>query len=90
MSLVQCDQYAPYWEKHRDDWKPSTPADIWGLREDREFTAPSRAHIKRLERVRPEVVVARPIVRDTTARADLNRRIRAADDVLIACGCKKG
>lgn len=60
MGLVQCDQYEPFWAAHRDNWKPCTPADVWGLREDRTFQPPSKAHLKRLTRVRPVVVVARP------------------------------
>ncbi len=89
MSMVQCEQYAPFWEAHRDNWKPSTPADVWGLREDREFEPPSRAHVKRIERVRPVVVVRRPVKVDTSVRADLNRRVQLSKEVLKACGCER-
>lgn len=74
MALTQAEQYEPFWRKHRDDWRPCTPDDIHGLAEDRTFTPPSRAHLKRLARVRPEITpaVARPAP-DHSRRREINQ-----------------
>ena len=88
MALTQCEQYEPFWRKHRDDWRPCTPADVWGLREDREFQPPSRGHLKRLLRPRPTVTPAAPARNEPDpVRLDLNARIKRSREVLAACGC---
>jgi len=74
MAMTQAESYADLWTQHRDYWKPCTPDDIHGLREDREFEPPSRAHRKRLARDRPEVTVARPAPPvDQSARLRINQ-----------------
>jgi hypothetical protein len=59
MAMTQAESYADLWAAHRDQARPVTPADVWGLREDRHFQPPSKAHLKRLARIRPVVVVAK-------------------------------
>jgi hypothetical protein len=70
---VQCDQWAPVWEKLRDTAKPVQPHDVWDLRAARDMgPPPSKAHRKRLalKAARPEITIARPRpAPDTSARA---------------------
>lgn len=79
MALTQCEAYEPFWRKHRDDWRPCTPDDVHGLREDRTFQPPSKAHLKRLARPRPVVTpaVARPAP-DHSRRREINQAHAAA------------
>lgn len=79
MALTQAEQYEPFWRQHRDYWKPCTPDDVHGLAEDRTFQPPSRAHLKRLTRERPEVTVARPRPPiDNSRRREINQAHAAA------------
>lgn len=87
MAMTQAESYADFWVAHRDRAGPLSPADVWGLREDREFVAPSKAHVKRLTRVRPVVTRADAKVPDVSARQSLAQRVRAGRQVLEACGC---
>lgn len=88
MGMTQAEQYEPFWRAHRDSWKPVTPADVWGLREDRTFQPPSKGHLKRLARMRPIVTPAEKRQRDADgARAAVNQRAAAGKRVLAACGC---
>lgn len=58
--MGQSEQFHEQWAYLRDHAKPIVPDDVYDLRAVREFQPPSRAHVKRIQRVRPVVVVARP------------------------------
>lgn len=55
MALTQAESYADLWTQHRDYAGPVKCDDVFALREDREYTPPSKAHLKRLTKSRPEV-----------------------------------
>lgn len=83
---TQCAGYADLWAAHRDNMRPVTPADVWGLREDRDFQPPSRAHIKRLQRVRPMVTRAEFYPHDANGdRVRCNQRARRAAAIADLC-----
>jgi len=86
---TQCSGYADFWEAHRDRAGPLTPADVWGLREDREFQPPSRGHLRRLRRFRPEVFPAEPLrevgIDTNGARHNVNQRIQQGRAVADLC-----
>lgn len=52
---TQCANWAPTWAHLRDHAKPVVPDDVGQLAEVREQTPPSKAHVKRLTRLRPVV-----------------------------------
>lgn len=77
--MAQSDQFHETWAYLRDHAKPIRPDDVADLRAVREFQPPSRAHIKRIERVRPFVLVATPKpVSDVTRRIELNQAVAIA------------
>lgn len=59
---TQCANWAPTWAHLRDNAKPVVPDDVGQLAEVREMLPPSKAHVKRLTRVRPVVVKAQRFV----------------------------
>lgn len=80
---MQSDQFHEVWAYLRDNAKPVQPHDVYDLRVVREQEPPSKAHIKRLTRERPVVVIARrKAPADTSARAhqieavNLGRKVR--------------
>jgi hypothetical protein len=75
---TQCSSYADLWAAHRDRAGPLTPADVYGLAHDREFVAPSRAHIKRLQRARPYTTPA------PSPRPDVLSAARIAHNVAVS------
>jgi hypothetical protein len=88
MALTQAESFEPFWRAHRDNWRACTPADVWGLREDRTFEPPSKAHTRRLTRTRPVVTAAKPeILHGSTRADDLAKRIALGKSVLAACRC---
>ena len=77
--MAQSDQFHETFAYLRDNARAVRPDDVYALREAREFQAPSRAHIKRIERVRPMVLVATPKpVSDVTRRIELNQAVAIA------------
>lgn len=79
MAMTQAESYADLWAQHRDHAGPVKADDVFALRDDRDFQAPSRAHLKRIERPRPMVTLAeRPRLADTTRRAEINRALAFA------------
>lgn len=57
--MSQSEQFHEAWAYLRDNAKPVEPHDVWDLRVVREQLPPSKAHIKRLQRARPVVTIAR-------------------------------
>lgn len=53
---TQCANWAPTWAHIRDYGKPVVPDDVGQLAEVRAMVPPSKAHVKRLTRLRPAVV----------------------------------
>lgn len=78
MAMTQAESYADLWEHHRDRAGPVKADDVFALRDDRTFQPPSRGHLKRLQRVRPEVtpIIPRPAL-DNSRRAEVNRALAA-------------
>ena len=90
MMKTQCSNWAEPWAHLRDNAKPIAPRDVDELAEVRVMVPPSKAHIKRLQRVRPVVVVARakPTAPDT-ARLVHNSIQQIRRDVVKAAGQAK-
>lgn len=80
--MTQAESYEPFWRAHRDNWKPCTPDDVHGLAEDRTFTPPSKAHLKRIARFRPVVTAPdiRPVL-DNSRRREINQARAASAGV---------
>lgn len=78
--MAQSDQFHETFAYLRDNARAVRPDDVYALREAREFQAPSRAHIKRLQRERLAVSPATPkLVTDPgNRRRDINAAIAVA------------
>lgn len=77
--MAQSDQFHEQWEVVRDKARPVVPDDVYFLAEARRDMPPSKAHVKRLLRVRPEVTpaTARPAP-DHSRRREINQAHAAA------------
>lgn len=79
MAMTQAESYADSWAQHRDYAGPVKADDVFALRDDRDFQAPSRAHVKRIQRERPEITLAgRPRLSDTVRRREINQALAFA------------
>jgi hypothetical protein len=79
VAMTQAESYADLWGQHRDYAGPVKADDVFALRDDRDFQPPSRAHIKRIERARPEITLAsRPRLSDTVRRREINQALAFA------------
>lgn len=58
--MSQSEQFGEAWAYLRDNARPVVPDDVYYLREIRADMPPSRAHIKRLKKSRPEIVPTKP------------------------------
>lgn len=84
---TQCENWAAPWAHLRDHAKPIAPRDVDELREVREMLPPSKAHIKRLQRERPVVVVAKPKVSRPDGQRLAHVEMQAVrKSVLVAAG----
>lgn len=87
---TQCANWAPTWAYLRDHAKPVVPDDVGQLAEVREQKAPSKAHIKRLTRVRPLVVKPSKFLEVGSdpggLRREHNRIINRANEMLAKHG----
>lgn len=75
MAMTQAESYADLWAAHRDRAGPLTPDDVYGLADDRHFQPPSKAHAKRLARLRPYTT---PLVLGPTPDVTRRRQINEA------------
>lgn len=84
--MAQSEQFHEVWAYLRDHAKPVVPDDVGQLAEVREQKPPSRAHVKRIKRVRPAVVAPQKflLVGDDPAglRAKHNAVVKRASDML--------
>lgn len=87
---TQCANWAPTWAHLRDHAKPVVPDDVGQLAEVREQTPPSKAHVKRLTRLRPVVGRVQKFLEvgddPTAARAAHNATIAKAHAMLAKHG----
>lgn len=85
--MAQSDQFHESFAYIRDNARAVRPDDVYALAEAREFAPPSRAHIKRIERVRPTVTKAEPKV--VSDLGDRRRMVNAAAAMARAYGLTK-
>lgn len=90
MALTQAESYADFWSQHRDYAGPVKCDDVFALREDREYTPPSKAHLKRLARVRPEVTPAKVSpTPDHSRRREINQAAAHGSAIAALLGYRK-
>ena len=79
--MGQSEQFHEQWAYLRDNARPVVPDDVFDLRAVREFQPPSKAHVKRLERVRPTVTIRSERPKPECAR---RRELAKAQSIGIA------
>ena len=88
--MAQSDQFHEAWAQVRDYARPVLPDDVYFLDEARADAPPSRAHVKRLQRVRPEITAAQPrVALDYTRQQQINQAVSAGARIAALVGYVK-
>jgi len=88
--MSQSEQFGEAWAHVRDHERPVRPDDVWFLREARADMPPSKAHLKRLAKPRPEIVRAKVLPEpDRSRRREINQAAAHGSAIAALLGYRK-